>query len=426
MSRTGLRLALLSFILTVFGAAISFILLQSFVHPSHFGFRVAVPTAFDGIGYSAEIIGNANAIVSLDLSTLLSAYGLFVILFYSPAILLGWSFWCLFVNSFLLSCSFIFYAIILSEAKPEIIPLGSIPYRRFRLSASLVALALLVQLNPYYIVSMWVPSKDILSLFLVSLISYVLFRPRELLIGSKISLILLPIFFFVRISIFAPLLLVNAFLYSKGFRTFFVGKFFGFRVFLVSYLCSSVYAFVRASPPAQFESLGSGINLLMNSPFKFILAPFVPVFYGLWDFFKPLVTENPFHSVVFSFSWNSFFVAVCIFVFLPRIFLLSYEAISSNTNCSWLPLATFYLAAGCGVVMSNSFVHPRYMYEYLPLAFVVYSATSLRGFLSRLDPGLLVIFLILLSKCLQLFSGFYFYNEPSIPYELPPFLAPLF
>ncbi len=380
---------------------------------------VTAPTTYDANSYAGEILAFSDSILSLNIGEIIQSYGALVTFIYSPAVLFDIHLWCAFVNVFLmtasvrmLSCSSaaIFSDYIRFSAVRSIIPLRH-QYLTFK-----ICLLFLTSFNPYYIASYLVPSKDIASLFVFSVAGSFVLQGRIRSLG--LSAILLAISFFTRISVFFAVLfsVIQFRLLSLRTTSRFYNAFCPFVFYVLAFILVSLF---NPRLTNEYVTAGSFITDITNSALKPLLFPFFPFLYSLWDLSKPfLSSDSEFNAVVFAFAFNSVYIALL----LPVFFFV----FGLKKSCYWpsrrIKQLTIILFVALSVVFCNSFVHPRYMYEFLPLIFILVYADAC--FVRNLRVAPLFLVAILVSFCLKvilLVAGLSSSNFPD--YVLPTFLG---
>lgn len=175
INRRTVLVAGILFISLLFAICIAFSLIHAFSSNGRGLLAVDAPTTYDGLSYYSEISAYRGEIESFDLLGLLKSYGLLVVLIYSPIVIFPATaqWWPVLLNSiFLLFCSSLLSTIInrvifvnscaIASAPAYLYDprVGKYPFALLAVLPSVV----LILLNPYYLGSLLVPSKDILSL----------------------------------------------------------------------------------------------------------------------------------------------------------------------------------------------------------------------------------------------------------------------
>ena len=409
------------------GVFASFCLIASFSQASLlFGlFEVSAPTTYDGNSYFNEIVNYADSVQAGAFSQLIKSYGALVVALYSPCIIFGLKYWPLLVNVFLMGVALSNYFVIFENSSKFY--LFYLP--RSHTSGLLILITLLSSLDPYYIGSYLVPSKDILSLFLVSFLGlwivnnnhsgqgYLpLFRARAKSIVKIFILILIILaMFFTRISVFLGSCFY--FIADKLVRSNSKRKYIPVFCFLFSYISASLISLLVSSSRIEFQSEGGLFNSLLLTPFKLLLTPAMPAIYAFWDLFKPVLSGSSLNIVLASFA--------LIAIPLTYIFYLLYLAYFSS-----LCLKTYSLPSSnnifgfsssiLGSAMANTYVHPRYIYEVMPLLAISLFFYFPNHFkISRLFMAVLLITLLKFGLVYQPFISVA--SEMPV-YVLPPFL----
>ena len=409
------------------GVYASFCLIASFSQGSLLLglFDVSAPTAYDGNSYFNEIVNYADFVQAGAISELIKSYGALVVALYSPCIIFGLKYWPLLVNVFLMGVAlFNYFAIFEASSRFYFFYLS-----RSHTSGLLILITLLSSLDPYYIGSYLVPSKDILSLFLVSFLGlwivnndhqgkgyHSLFRARAKSMAQIFILILIILaMFFTRISVFLGSCFY--FISDKLVRPNSKQKYIPVFCFLFSYISASLISLFVASNRIEFQSEGGAFNSILLTPFKLLLTPAMPAIYALWDLFKPVLSGSSLNIILASFA--------LIAIPLTYIFYLLYLAYFSS-----LCLKTYFLPSSnnilgfsssiLGSAMANTYVHPRYIYEVMPLLAISLFFYFPNHFkISRLFMAVLLITLL---KFGLVYQPFIRVASEMPVYVLPPFL----
>lgn len=395
-------------------------------------FGVNTPTTYDGLSYYNEILAYQSMIESFNIAGLVTAYGALVVLIYSPIVISPQiaSWWPLCVNSVLLFSSAFLFALALAKAASfricsNFIGTYQTCVKRTKLASigplTMFCILFLVLLNPYYVGSLLVPSKDILALtvsvgylfYLISTLSKAnpASRPSPRLLIAFSTLLLLA--FAVRITLFLGLFFCTVyFLLRSSWLPRFVSH------PLSSYLLS---AFISATiflyfQTVSFESAGSALNSAISSGYKYLFIPILPFIYSLWDFFKsPTSLMLGFNIVQFSFSVNGIFALSLIVPFFLLLYFRSFKSVDASTRKLWA-----MTSIAIAVPICSGYVHVRYLYEFFPWMLVSLSFRFGYRFILVWATQLLPLAFVI--KLLLGFFGLLIYS-PNLPeYVLPPFL----
>jgi len=430
--RRNLNAATALILFTLLAACLSFLLIALYkISPSNF-LNVTAPTTYDGLSYYNEISVYGEDVRSLNIASLLKSYGLLVVILYSPIFIfpLVASWWCLAVNCCLLLFSAASFAIVVHKScsysasickSLPIVPLGEGIIKSGVGPLAILVATLLILLNPYYIGSIFVPSKDILALsvsisYLLVLVGLFASRCKAPFFAPGIIskfIIILIFAFFVRLTLFLGLLFSTAYILicfrkRSGLISSPLAQY-----FVCAILSSSIFLVYQT---VSFDSAGLALNKLLASPLKFVFIPALPFIYSLWDFLKsPDVGPGGINIVQLGFSLNGTIVLPLIASFF--VYLYSGKANFRDASSRSLWAVT---AIALAVPMASGYVHVRYIYEFIPWLLVSFSFASgysyIRLFLFRLLPFSAII-------KLSLYMGGLLLPSPVLPlYSLPPHL----
>ena len=422
-------IALAAFI--VLALLVSYLLIVLF-KTSPFGLpKISAPTVYDGLSYYNEISAYSEDIRSLNLVGVLKAYGVLVVVLYSPIIIFPSvaSWWALTVNCILLFYSAILFAVALDKCATHSASFfcsSSTIFSTAIPKAGVSPLAvfssvLLVLLNLYYIGSVFVPSKDILALALSLSYLFVLVRTitchaqlrRPLAyVLTQLSFILL-LALFVRITLFLSLALATFYYILLSRRRMGLLSSPIFLYLLSAVFFSSLFLVFQSVP---FESAGSLLNNFLASPFKFAFIPFLPFIYSLWDFLKaPGAGLDSLNIVQLAFSLNGITILPLLLSFFACLYTGNNRFQHGSSRCLWV--MTSIVLSG---PISSGYVHVRYIYEFIPWILVAFALSNgyayIRLYLFRLFP------LAALAKLILGLGGLLVRSPNLPPYTLPPHL----
>ena len=388
-------------------------------------FEVSAPTSYDGNSYFNEIINYVDFIQAGAITELVKSYGALVVVLYSPCIIFGIKYWPLFVNLFLMGFSLFNYFAIF-DASSRLCPMS---LSRSSIFGLLGLIILISALDPFYIGSYLVPSKDIVALFLVSSLGFGIASNNLInkdfgilsLLGTRglgrilMLALILAAMFFTRISIF----LGSCFYFiSAGFAPWNIKqKNFPVLCYLFSYISTSLLSLLVAGDRIPFQSEGGFFNSILLTPLKLLLAPAMPAIYSLWDLFKPAILDGSLNIVLFSFSLVSIPLTYLVFMlYNSYVFPLCVKKYTFQPSNNILAFSSSIL----GSALANTYVHPRYIYEVMPLLAI----SLFFRFPNFFRPSKLFIamLLIVLLKTILVYQPFVRVAADMPAYVLPPFL----
>lgn len=362
-----------------------------------FGKYIVGTTAYDIRSYLSEIYVFIDSIREFDIKrVILSSYGPLVTLLYSLPILIDTPVVFAIINGLLI-----------------LITLKLL----FTIDKSCKAAVVLVILHPYYLISIWGPSKDILALLLTVLSFYVINKYQQ---KSEIKKRKRFIFILLFISIISFGVRANIALAILGFIFFYIIKYLlKIRRYIslvtftgVSLLVHLVFSF-GLKDVVTYESAGKSYIpdwiQTANPLIKLVFMPIYLVLYGLWDYIKPFpLFDKQVDLVYLSLTIGGIFVAyLTILIFMKwKSFVIPDENLYFFTS--------LYLL----VTVQNNFIHPRYMYPLLPCILLISKIRKINTFIY----GLLLLFIIklLLSYFLPLTGqrDFDAFLPDYLPYNL--------
>ncbi len=360
-----------------------------------FGRYLIGTTAYDIRSYLAEINVYIEYIRAFNLKEVIfSSYGASVTLLYSLPLIMNMPFLFVIINSIAILITF-----------RLIISLDT--YKK-------VFIATII-LNPYYLISIWGPSKDILAL-LFTVISFYVIRKDELdLSNSKQKLVKFIVTLLILLVISSGIR-ANIALSILGFIFFYiiryVLKFHKYSIYSTLIFISSivyvVYSVGFKDYTAAYESSGSNYIpewISSANPFvKLILLPVYLILYALWDYVKPLPVANKQIDLVYlSLTIGGIFVAYSILL----MFLKWKNFIVNYNNASVYTL--IYIL----ITIQNNFIHPRYLYPVIPCIFLL---INLRNNVFLLGLSSLIFVKIFMTFALPL-TG-----QMNLDASLPPYL----
>lgn len=409
-----------SFLLVTLSCSVSATLLYFYLYqPANLAF-VSAPTTFDGMSYSNEILAYSDALQEFNLEAILKSYGALVTFLYSPSVLFDNSIWCAVVNIIAMTVSVRLLSIIADSiftaysCREQACPVSTRWHHRFVFRSSLL---LLTAFNPYYIASYLVPSKDILSLLIVTILGYLVLNRG---IYSFFSLAPVLVFsFFTRISTFS--IVFFSVVQSRIVQIDRLKRIYDSMILAAVYSSSFILiSLINPRRVNEFDTAGSFITDFTNSGLKPLLFVLMPVLYSLWDLSKTFLDgDSNFNIVVFSFAINGIYL----FLLIPLFFILfGFKKINYWPSREIKSLASALFVA-FAAVFSNSFIHPRYLYEFMPLAFILIWADSRYNPNNRIATSFtfcLALSISLILKILLVMLNLSSSNYPA--YALPPFL----
>jgi len=360
-----------------------------------FGRYLIGTTAYDMRSYLAEINVYIEHIRAFNLKEVIfSSYGASVTLFYSLPLIMNMPFFFAIINSIAILITF-----------RLIISLDI--YKKFFIAT--------IILNPYYLISIWGPSKDILAL-LFTVITFYVIRKDELNLSSSKQKLLRFIVILLILLVTSSGIRANIALSIFGFIFFYiiryVLKFHKYSVYSTLIFISSIVYVVYSSGLKDstflYESSGSSYipDWISNAnPFvKLILLPVYLILYALWDYVKPLPVANKQIDLVYlSLTIGGIFIAYSVLL----MFLKWKNFIINYNNASVYTL--IYIL----ITIQNNYIHPRYLYPVIPCIFLL---TNLRTHTFLFGLLLIIFIKIFISFAIPL-TG-----QMNLDASLPPYL----
>lgn len=409
-----------SFLLVTLSCGISATLLYFYLYqPGDFTF-ISAPTTFDGNSYSNEILAYSDAIQEFNLEGILQSYGALVTFLYSPSVLFDNPIWCAVVNIIAMTVSVRLLSIIADSifaayaCREQACTVFTRWHHRLVFRSGLL---LLTAFNPYYIASYLVPSKDILSLLIVTFLGHLILNG-----GIYNIFLLIPILissFFTRISTFAIVLfsVVQARIavidrFKHVYNSMIPAAVYSFSFFLIS--------LVNLGRINEFDTAGSFITDFTNSGLKPVLFLLMPSLYSLWDLSKTFLDgDSKLNIVVFSFAVNGIYL----FLLIPLFFVLFVFKKNNYWPSREIKSLVCALFVAFAAVFSNSFIHPRYIYEFVPLVFILVLVDSCFNPNNRLVTYFTLCFAVSIAFILKIILFLFNAASSNYPdYVLPPFL----
>lgn len=358
-----------------------------------FGKYLVGTTAYDIRSYLLEISVFIDYIREFNIQRVLfSSYGPIVTLLYSLPILIDKPLLFAIINGLLLLITLTLISSINKSSKAAII---------------------LVLLHPYYLISIWGPSKDILALFLTIISFYIINKHDRISTKPKIAKFTLVLFI---IAVIAFGVRANITLAILGFIFFYIIKhFFKLSRYIsivtftgVSLLVHLVFS-LGLKDIVSYQSMGSNYipSWIQNATplIKLILMPIYILLYGLWDYIKPLpLFEKQIDLVYLSLSIGGIFVIYSVIL----IFLQWKKFVIPNENLYFF--TSLYLL----VTIQNAFIHPRYLYPLLPCIILL---SKIKKIKILIYIATLILFKLFISSFFPLTGQREL--DASLPYYLP-------